>query len=626
MALPTHIEAAKDAFAVKHGLPPGEASTLEAFFTHLVLLNRNLSEQAAEEVWKHRTSGLVGGAQDNQIDSVAILLNNDKVLRPGESLDELDMAIANNEPVQLSFIFVQATGSANAAKGVSQKISAFSDGVLAFLGQRGKGKPGVNAELDAWIEYKNRIFDILEDSGMEKCCDIAMYFVSPRRYISDSSMERTLDTAHTKLFINSRLNALINSTRVYSIGLQRLERMIADAGKRRGEFMISLAQFVRAPAPAGVDACYCGFLTVREILELISDAGSAEDGPPEKSAHPADRISQAIFASNIRRFVGSSSPVNSSISQTLRDDVQRRQLGLRSNGLAITARSCQPRGQGHLLLVGAQIVNGCQTSHVLFEHRELLAGDIGKQMWLPVKIIVTDDAGVEGAAILSLNRQAPVDDAQVFTDKAFADGLAHELAHGPQARRNPIYFERREGEFRGRNDLAQIRIVSLYEIAQAYVAAFEGRPEEVAGGGRVPIIDRIRDGHVFGKLESMTAYVIAAVLLCHGREAAGASSAAGWHMYPMKHMLTYATRLIAEVKANVSPPASSAAQEARERYLTRLGDVVFDPAAAGRIAIEAMKAVDDSRSALGLRMDHRSARSTELRLEIERRIKGSRGR
>jgi hypothetical protein len=621
VALPSDVEAAKDAFAAKHGLPPEDARTLEAFFTHLVLLNRNLSDEEAVEVWKHKTSCLVGGSQDTQIDAIVILLNNEKVLRPGDSLDELDMAVAGDDPVQLSFIFIQATGSASKAKGVSQKISAFSDGVLAFLKQRQRGEPGVNAGLEDWIDLKNRIFDILEDGGMEKCCDCAMYFVSPRRSTLDENLERTTGTGQSKIADDAALEKMFNSVRFHNIGLGRLGRLISDAGKRRGEFKISLDQFVRAPAPRGVEACYCGYLTVGQILEMISDTEDIPQKSPQAPTDPLARISQAVFASNIRQFVGSDTPVNASISQTIRDEARRRELGLRSNGLAITARGCQPLGSRHLVLRHAQIVNGCQTSHVLFAQRELLAGEGGRDMWLPAKIVVTDDAEIEGAAILGLNRQTPIHEAQVFTERAFADRLAHQLAHGPQAIRNPVYFEKREGEFRGRDDIDASRIVSLFEIAQAYAATFEGRPDEVAGAGQIPIIGKIRNGTMFGKQESASAYVLAAVIAVDGRQAARRQYPNRWLQYPMKHMLTHAMRLIAERRLGQSLPEERAGAKAREAYLARLGGVFFENELASQIADLGIKIINDSLSALGHKIDHKSARSAAVRAEVESRIR-----
>jgi hypothetical protein len=50
-----------------------------------------------------------------------------------------------------------------------------------------------------------------------------------------------------------------------------------------------------------------------------------------------------------------------------------------------------------------QIVNGCQTSHVLFRNRALL-----QNVFVPIKIIVTADAEVTNLITKGTNRQTEV--------------------------------------------------------------------------------------------------------------------------------------------------------------------------------------------------------------------------
>jgi hypothetical protein len=89
----------------------------------------------------------------------------------------------------------------------------------------------------------------------------------------------------------------------------------------------------------------------------------------------------------------------------------------------------------------------------------------------------------------------------------------------------------------------------------------------------------------------------------------------------MKHMLTHAMRLIAERRLGQSLPEERAGAKAREAYLARLGGVFFENELASQIADLGIKIINDSLSALGHKIDHKSARSAAVRAEVESRIR-----
>jgi hypothetical protein len=610
MALTPAIEAAKNHFAAKHGLNATDPRTLEAFFTHHILLQRNLSDFTAARSWHQEKMILVGGSGDTQLDAIVILVNNEDLLRPGDSLDELEQALANDEPVQISFIFVQATGAVPGNEVLTHKMSAFSDGVYAFLDPGSSSTTGVSKSVAGWIELKNSIFSILQDANVRACCDCSMYFVSPRNISSDANIDRTIATARNKIINHKDLAPLFHSVDFINVGRDRIERWIEDAGARKGDLTISADRFIQAPASDTAATCYVGYLTAREVLGLIS-----EDGNGGGSA-----LNQNIFAKNIRGFVGAAAAVNGAIAATLRDPEQRRQFGFRSNGLAIIARSQEKLASGRILFTGAQIVNGCQTSHVIYAARPELHGQAGEEVWLPAKIIVTADKATEDAAILGLNRQTPVHEAQVFAEKDFVDRLAWEFANSPLASTAKAIFEKREGEFKERDDIEPNQILTLYDIAQAYAAAFLDKPEALAGGGKQPIIEKIRDGAIFGKHESPAPYCLSGVMLYHAREAVKRHHPKRWKQYPMKNMLLFAMRLCAERHAQAARPDDRSDEQAVKLYFDKLGKVFSDDKTAGKIADGGCQIIGASLAASHMKMENKSARSAALAAEIASRI------
>ena len=180
MALSPKIEQAKQEFAKTHGMPPKDPKTLEAFFTHCVLRHRNMSPFQAQQSWQGERKILVGGAQDTQLDAIAIFLNG-TALRPNDDLGPLEQLASDDAPIDLSFIFVQATGAELDRGRLTQKITAFGSGVFSFLDPNLHAMRGVNPALREWIKLKDNIFEILDEHGIEGCCECAMYFVSRAR-------------------------------------------------------------------------------------------------------------------------------------------------------------------------------------------------------------------------------------------------------------------------------------------------------------------------------------------------------------------------------------------------------------------------------------------------------------
>lgn len=168
MALSAKIEAAKQAFAKANGLAPSDPKTLEAFFTDCVLRHRNMSPFQAKQSWRSENKILIGGTQDTQLDAIVVFLNG-VPLRPKDSLDTLEQLASDDAPIDVSFIFVQATGAVLEKGPLSQKVATFGSGVFSFLAPSKSPRRGVNKALQEWIDLKDKIFEILDAESVEAC-------------------------------------------------------------------------------------------------------------------------------------------------------------------------------------------------------------------------------------------------------------------------------------------------------------------------------------------------------------------------------------------------------------------------------------------------------------------------
>jgi hypothetical protein len=120
----------------------------------------------------------------------------------------------------------------------------------------------------------------------------------------------------------------------------------------------------------GVKESYLGYLPVSTYLSLITD----ENG----------NLLRGLFYDNVRDFQGDN-PVNKEIEQTLTSQAKEAFI-LLNNGVTVVADDLSVTGDS-FNLSSFQIVNGCQTSHILFNNR----GTISDNVYIPIKLIVSPE-------------------------------------------------------------------------------------------------------------------------------------------------------------------------------------------------------------------------------------------
>ena len=151
----------------------------------------------------------------------------------------------------------------------------------------------------------------------------------------------------------------------------------------------------------------------------------------------------------------SDNPVNHEIEETLKAE-SRLHFVLMNNGITIIADSVTKTGDV-FTIEDFQIVNGCQTSHVLFNNRNTLAN----QIQVPVKLTVSKDSDIKNKITKVTNRQttAKTEELTALTDfqKALED--YYEAVAGEAK----LYYERRSQQFRAATGIKKF-VWSAYRI------------------------------------------------------------------------------------------------------------------------------------------------------------------
>ncbi len=207
-----------------------------------------------------------------------------------------------------------------------------------------------------------------------------LYYVTTGTWIGDANLEARRTTVIEDLR-SMQIFRDVEFECIGASGLQRLYRQTKNAITR--EFVFASRTLV--PDIAGVSEAYVGFIPMSEFLKIVSD----DNG----------ELLQSIFYDNVRDWQDYNA-VNSEIRETLQSDHKSRFV-LMNNGITIIAQTLRTLRRDGVLIEDFQIVNGCQTSHVLFDQRN----SVDASVMIPLRLIATQEDTVTNSIIRATNRQ-----------------------------------------------------------------------------------------------------------------------------------------------------------------------------------------------------------------------------
>jgi hypothetical protein len=270
--------------------------------------------------------------------------------------------------------------------------------------------------------------------------------------------------------------------------LQNLNRTSQNAITRT----IHFPRKVSLPPVENVPQSYLGVLPLTEFYKLITG---------EK-----DKILSSIFYDNVRDYERINE-VNTGMASSLADEISRERFVLMNNGVTIIAQRVISTGEP-LTLENYQIVNGCQTSHVLWEKRNsLTAADVH----VPVKIVATDNAVVIADIIRATNSQTNVSRLQLLAvtefQKTLEDCFNSYIGLG-------LKYERRSQQYAG-SILDRSKVVSQLSLIKAFASVYGESPHLMARGFKT-VLKQVGES-IFLPDHKPDIYVYVAAL-CHSIE------------------------------------------------------------------------------------------------------------
>ena len=176
-----------------------------------------------------------------------------------------------------------------------------------------------------------------------------------------------------------------------------------------------------------------------------------------------------IFYDNVRDFQGFNS-VNSEIKNTLEDQDSKDKFALLNNGITIVAKKINKTGYT-FNISDYQIVNGCQTSHVLFYNRTLIDDNV----YIPIKLIVTKNYELMSKIIRANNRQTTVGNEAFEILSPFHKYLEEFYIAESKKHSIDLFYERRSNQY-DHDNLTRSSYVTLASQIKSLVAMFFYEP------------------------------------------------------------------------------------------------------------------------------------------------------
>lgn len=510
------------------------------------------------------------GVGEFGVDGIAIIVN-DVIVDDEEQLNDI---IDHSPVLQVQFIFIQAKSSSAFDSG---DMSKFFQAVLDFFKEKPKF---VQSEKVLELQKLSRILYESAAKFSRGLPRISLYYATTGTWADDKNLcairDGFLAQATTLHMFSGATFHPLDATKIQKLFFQT---------KNAFRVTINFSQNLSLPEIANVRESYIGLLPVSEYLKAICD----EDG----------NVRRRLFFDNIRDFQGDT-PVNKSIAETLCSN-NSIEFPLRNNGVTIVARKLQRVGP-QFTLEDFQIVNGCQTSHVIAANS--ISG--GESIMIPIKIIATEDEEITRQIIIASNQQNTVDQESFWALDPIHKAIEIYFESKEGDRR--LYYERRPGQFNTIAGVEKVRIVTKDQLLKMYASVFLEQPNQVGRYYKdlTPMIGK----DIFSPNHQVHSYYTAAYIgyrlefMFRNRRLDTA-----WKAF--RFQIAMAARLLLQRQHKLDPN-----KRRTQSYCTILDDVMADPDKAQGVFEKATKAITRSVNALGgqeAALDRRTAKMRDMR-------------
>lgn len=350
-----------------------------------------------------------GEGGDGAIDGLAVIANGRLVT----DVDELDDIVSDSKYLDCDVAFIQSKTS---SKFEGSEIGSFIFGVKDFISDQPKLVH--NEKMKKLKEIWEAV--ISKSSYMvHRRPNCKLYYATTGKWVDDQNLKAVISSGQIEI----EDSGLFEETFFEPYGASELQRLYHETRNKLSS-TVTFQNRITLPDIDGVKEAFLGILPFQEFLKLIQDSNESM---------------YSIFYDNVRDFQGENE-VNAKIKDTL-DNGKFDLFCVLNNGVTLVATSLTPAGN-KFTLRDYQIVNGCQTSHVLHKSKSIEGMN---RVNVPVKVIVTEDEDIKNQITLATNSQTEVKPEQLASLTLFQKKL--ELYYNSMRGGVDLYYERRSQQY-----------------------------------------------------------------------------------------------------------------------------------------------------------------------------------
>ena len=389
----------------------------------------------------------VGGQDDMGIDGAAIKVNGIFVT----SVKEIKDIVDSSRQISVEIIFIQAKYKDEINSG---EYAKFADGIYDFLSTE-HYEPH-NAKIAEWLALKDYIFSDEIMLAWKDAPLVTAYYVIFGEWRED-------------IHINGKNHALQNKIEAlndYSdfccrfLGSSNIAR-ISEENDNSFKIVLNVLGSLEFEEVEKVTNSQVILCKASEFVKLLN----TKEGIIRKS----------LFMDNVRDFQG-----NTNINQGMLDTIKENPSSflLLNNGITIVC-SDLVSGNRKVTITNPQIVNGCQTSSVIY-HAQSEGANL-EDVLLLVKIIATDESIITNSIVKGTNSQNPVYSESFEITREFHKNLEdfiiaiqNEITNSD----DKIYYERRSKQYASNPLVKRNRTFGLDMLAHSVVSIFLQTPHD----------------------------------------------------------------------------------------------------------------------------------------------------
>lgn len=383
-----------------------------------------------------------GSGNDTGIDGIAIIVNGHLV----EDTDEVNDLLEGNGFLDVTYIFIQAKTSSSFD---TKEMHAFYFGVSDFFSE--SPKLPRNDDILKFAEISNHIINNASDFKENPKCKT--FFITTGSFTpEDGNLLAAVNTATENLRSYNLFEKIENAV----LGANELGKLYRKS-KNPTTSTFVFSNKVTLPDVEGINEAYFGIVPFSEFKKILTD----------DNEHML-----SVFDDNVRDFQGVSNPVNQGISETLTSDTPNL-FSVLNNGVTVVADSIKTAGN-NLTISDYQIVNGCQTSNVLYESRGI---ENIETISIPLRLIVTNNEDVKAKITVSTNSQTAIKKEQLSAMSDFQKNLEH--YYSSIDGEGKLYYERRAKQYNSNRNIIKRKIITVPIQIKSFYSMFHQNPHLV---------------------------------------------------------------------------------------------------------------------------------------------------